>query len=115
MPAATVTDAVSILETELAKAGVTGYLHASPKWAAYLAEARLMTGGKSPMGHTWVFGSGYDDALGNTIVATTPLYGWRGPLTVRDAIKTELNQYVAVAERSLLIAYEAAVAAVTVG
>jgi hypothetical protein len=112
--AASVTEAVSILETELAKAGVTGYLHASPKWAAYLAESRLSLSGKSPMGHTWVFGGGYADTLEDTIVATTPLYGWRGPLMMRDAIKTELNQYVTVAERSLLIAYEAAVAAVTI-
>lgn len=112
--AASVTEAVSILETELAKAGVTGYLHASPKWAAYLNDSRLSLSGKSPMGHTWVFGGGYADTLGDTIVATTPLYGWRGPLTLRDAIKHELNQYVAVAERSLLIAYEAAIAAVTI-
>jgi hypothetical protein len=112
--AASVTEAVSILETEMAEAGMTGYIHASPKWAAYLAESRLSLSGKSPMGHTWVFGAGYSTALGDTLVATTALYGWRGPLTVRDAIKHELNQYVAVAERSLLIAYEAAVAAVTI-
>jgi hypothetical protein len=112
--AASVTEAVSILETEMAKAGMTGYIHASPKWAAYLAESRLSLSGKSPMGHTWVFGGGYVEGLGDTLVATTGLYGWRGPLSLRDAIKHELNQYVAVAERSLLIAYEAAVAAVTI-
>lgn len=114
--AASVTEAVSVLETELAKAGVSGgFLHASPKWASYLAESRLSIANRSPLGHTWVFGGGYADTLGDTIVATTPLFGWRGPLVVRDAVKLELNQYVAVAERSLLVAYEAAVAAVTVG
>jgi hypothetical protein len=53
--------------------------------------------------------------LGDTIVATTQLFGWRGPMAVRDAIKLELNQYIAIAERSMAIAYEAAVAAVKVG
>ena len=114
VPATSVTEAVSIIETELAKAGVTGFIHASPKWAAYLNESRLSLSGKSPMGHTWVFGAGYADTLGDTLVATTGLYGWRGPLAVRDAIKHELNQYVAVAERSLLIAYEAVVVAVEI-
>lgn len=113
--AATVIEAVSILETALAKAGVTGYIHASPKWAAYLADgARLSNGGTSPMGHRWVFGNGYTDILGDTLVATTDLFGWRGPLAVRDTIQYDQNRYVVVVERSLLIAYEAAVAAVTV-
>ena len=113
--ASSVTDAVSLLEVGLAKAGLTGYLHASPKWAAYLAEHRLNLGGRSPMGHMWAFGGGYADTLGDTIVGTTAVFGWRGPITLRDAIKYELNQYVAVAERSLLIAYETAVVAVKVG
>jgi hypothetical protein len=109
------TEAVSILESHLARAGVTGYLHASPKWSAYLAaEGRLSNGGTSPMGHKWVFGGGYLYGLGDTIVATTDLFGWRGPLAVRDSIKPDTNQYVVLVERSLLIAYEAAVAAVTV-
>lgn len=115
VPAASVTVGVSELEVAMAKVGLTGYLHASPKWAAYLAESRLNLGGRSPLGHTWVFGGGYADTLGDTIVATTQLYGWRGPMSVRDAIKLELNQYVVIAERSMAIAYEAAVAAVTVG
>jgi hypothetical protein len=113
--ASSITEAVSILESALARLGVTGYLHASPKWAAYLAEgARMSNGGTSPLGHKWVFGGGYTDTLGDTIVATTDLYGWRGPLAVRDAVKPELNQYVVLVERSLLIAYEAAVVAVTI-
>ena len=113
--ATTITEAVSVLEAALARAGVTGCIHASPKWAAYLAaEARLSNGGTSPMGHRWVFGNGYTDTLGDTLVATTDLYGWRGPLAVRDTIQHDHNQYVVLVERSLLIAYEAAVAAVTV-
>lgn len=112
--AATITEAVAALEVALAKAGVTGVLHASPKWAAHTVESRANVNGRSPMGHTWVFGGGYADALADTIVATTPVYGWRGPVTLRDATTYQLNQYSAVAERSLLIAYEAALAAAEV-
>jgi hypothetical protein len=111
----TVVEAVAILEAELARLGVTGYLHASPKFAAYLADgAGLSTGGTSPMGHRFVFGNGYADGLADRIVATTDLYGWRGPVEVRDAVTYERNDYIVVVERSLLIAYESAVAAVTV-
>jgi hypothetical protein len=110
-----ITEAVALLETELAKAGVTGCLHASPKFAAYLAASpQMSTGGTSPMGHRWVFGNGYADGLADRIVATTDLYGWRGPVEVRDAVTYERNEYVVMVERSLLIAYESAVAAVTV-
>ncbi len=110
-----ITEAVALLETELAKAGVTGYLHASPKFAAYLAASPQMSnGGTSPMGHRWVFGNGYTDGLADRIVATTDLYGWRGPVEFRDAVTYERNEYVVMVERSLLIAYESAVAAVTV-
>jgi hypothetical protein len=110
-----VTEAVAVLEAELARAGVTGYLHASPKWAAYLAAAPHLTdGGRSPSGHRWVFGGGYVDGLGDTVVATTDLFGWRGPVEVRDSVTPERNEYVVLVERSLLIAYEAAVAAVTI-
>jgi hypothetical protein len=113
--ATSIVEAVALLEAALARAGATGYIHASPRFAAYLAAApRLSDGGTSPSGHRWVFGSGYVDPLGNTLVATTDLYGWRSPIEVRDAVTYELNQFVVMVERSVLIAYEAAVAAVTV-
>lgn len=113
--ATSIVEAVSVLEAELARAGVSGFIHASPKWAAFLAASpRLSDGGTSPAGHRWVFGGGYVDPLGDTIVATTDLYGWRGPVEVRESLIPDQNRYVVLAERALLIAFEAAVAAVTV-
>lgn len=107
-------DSVSYLEGELAKKGIPGYIHLGAQWAAHAARYMLNDNGRSPMGHTWVFGGGYVDTLGYNLIATTQPVGWRGPLSVRDAYKYELNQYVAVAERSLLVAYEAVLASVQI-
>jgi hypothetical protein len=106
--------AVSTLEVELAETGTTGFIHASPKWAAYAAQARLIDNGKTPLGHTWVFGSGYVTGLANTLVATSKPLGWRGDTNVIPTIKQEWNQYIAVAERSVLVGYESAIAKVAV-
>ena len=42
---------------------------------------------KTPMGNTYVLGGGYVDGLADTLMATSPLYGWRGPVAVRDAME----------------------------
>jgi hypothetical protein len=47
-------------------------------------------------------------------VATSPTFGWRDEAVLRDATKPEHNVYVTIAERSVVVGYEAAVAAVTV-
>ena len=108
-------EAVSYLEGEIAKQGVVGYLHAGAQWAAYAAADRLdVRSGRTPLGNFWVFGGGYVDYLGDTIVATTQPTGWRGPAVTRDTIKHEYNQYIAIAERSLLIGYEAVIASVEI-
>ena len=109
-----VLQAVGYLEGELAKKGITGFIHLGAQFAAQAANEQINIGGRSPMGHTYVFGGGYVDALGYNLVATTQPIGWRGPVAVRDAYKYELNQYVAVAERSLLVAYEAVLASVNI-
>lgn len=106
--------AISYLEAELAKKGVTGYIHLGAQWAAYAANDQLIVNGRTPMGHALVFGGGYVDSLGYNLIATTQPVGWRGPVSLRDAYKYELNQYVAVAERSLLIGYEAVLASVNI-
>lgn len=111
--------AVSRLEAALAKTNTVGLIHASAALAAPASQANLVrnVGGKlvSPLGHTWVFGGGYVDALGTTLVATSPLFGWRGPVVPRDAPSMEVNEFVAVAERSLVVGYEALIGAVSLG
>lgn len=116
--AADIIAAVGYLEGELAKAGVIGLIHASADLAAYAARFNLITraGGvlKTPLGHTWVFGGGYVEGLGDTLVATSPTFGWRDTVSLREADEVRYNQFVAVAERSAVVGYEKAVAAATI-
>ncbi|OHT54095.1 hypothetical protein [Mycobacteroides chelonae] len=110
--------AIGQLEAELAKAGVLGLIHLGAQWAAVAAQSQLIrwNGAKltSPLGHQYVFGGGYVEGLGNTLVATSQTYGWRDGPTVRDTTKVEHNRYVAVAERSLVVGYESAVASIEI-
>lgn len=52
--------------------------------------------------------------MSDTLVATSPLYGWRDAVAVRDTIEARYNQYVAIAERSVVIGYERAIGAATI-
>jgi hypothetical protein len=103
--------AVSKLEVLLGKANVVGFLHASHALAAYAAQAQLIvrtgTGLKTPLGHTWVFGGGYDEGLGLKVVATSQTFGWRTGVDTRSATDTKVGKHAAVAETSLVIGYEA--------
>jgi len=113
-----IVDGVAVLEGALAQTGTLGVIHAPADFAAHASIIGLIryNGTKmvSPLGHQWVFGGGYMHGLGDTMVATSPLFGWRGPVTVGTTIKSELNRFYAIAERSLLVGYEAAVGAVSV-
>ncbi|MGV0738229.1 hypothetical protein ABQF35_14285 [Mycobacterium syngnathidarum] len=115
---ANIVTAVAELEGLLAKTSTVGLIHASAEWAAPAAQANLIryNSGKlvSPLGHTWVFGGGYVDGLGDKLVATSPTYGWRGQVALRDAMKLEHNKFQAVAERSLVVGYEALIGAVDI-
>ncbi|MEC4857120.1 hypothetical protein R2325_16200 [Mycobacteroides chelonae] len=110
--------AIGQLEAELAKHGVLGLIHLGAQWAAVAAQSQLIrfNGAKlvSPLGHQYVFGGGYVEGLGNTLVATSQTYGWRDAPTVRDTVKVEHNRYVAVAERSLVVGYESAIASIEI-
>ncbi|WP_078313155.1 MULTISPECIES: hypothetical protein [unclassified Mycobacterium] len=110
--------AIGQLEAELAKDGVLGLIHLGAQWAAVAAQSQLIrwNGAKltSPLGHQYVFGGGYVEGLGNTLVATSQTYGWRDAPRLLDAIKTETNRYVAIAERSLVVGYESAVASIEI-
>ncbi len=101
------------LENALAEAGVVGFIHAGAQVAAYAAEHqwifRTPGGLKTPMGHTWVFGGGYYNSLSRKLVATTQPFGWRSEVAVRDTFETKTNTYAAIAERSVVVGYEAAI------
>lgn len=110
--------AVAQLEGLLAQTNTVGLIHASAMWAASAAQANLIRyqNGRlvTPLGHTWVFGGGYVDALGDVLVATSPTYGERGQVVLRDGYTTGFDGFKAVVERSLVVGYEALVGAVDI-
>jgi hypothetical protein len=113
-----ITAAVSRIEAEFAITNTTGYIHAGAQWAAYAAKNNLIVRSgaalKSPLGHTWVFGGGYVKGLENVLVGTSPTYGWRDAVQVRESIDMAHNRRIAVAERSVVVGYEHCVAAARV-
>ena len=110
--------AVSRLEAEFAVTNTLGLIHASAELAAYAAQAQLLVRSgsvlRTPLGHQWVFGGGYVEGLGTTLVATSPVFGWREPVRPRDAIREEWNRFYAIVERSLVLGFEAPIGAVTI-
>ena len=108
--------AVGYLEAQMALTNTTGYFHAGAQWASQEFGLVIKSGTRwvSPLGHTWVFGGGYVDTLENIIVATSPTYGWRDDVTVREAIDERRNTFAAVAERTVLVGYEHLIAAVEI-
>jgi hypothetical protein len=114
-----VVTALSHLEGEFAEANAVGFVHLSPEWLPVLVAEHLVTksGAKwlTPAGHTLILDGGYRAGLGATMVATSaPLLGWRDAAQVRTAMDERHNVYAAVAERSVLVGYEAAIGAATV-
>lgn len=110
--------AVGALDNVLTDSGTVGVIHAPATLAASAAARSLLIrdGGvlRTPLGNRWVFGSGYVGELDDTLVATSPTYGWRNPAAVRDVVKVEWNLAVAIAERSFVVGYEAALGAATI-
>lgn len=110
----TLRDAVSYLEGQMAKTGTLGVFHASAE-AASLEWGLVLPKGVglyTPLGNQWAFGGGYVDGLGDVVVATSPIYGWRDQVTVRPAFDQVHDVYAAIGERSVAVGYEKLVAAV---
>ncbi|CAM3070391.1 hypothetical protein BST27_29660 [Mycobacterium intermedium] len=107
--------ALAHIETQFAITATAGFIHASSYWAAHAIRSQLAVrdGDRfvTPLGHTWVFGGGYADELDTVLVATSPIFGWRGETQINESIQHTTNEFIAVAERSVLLGYEKAVAA----
>lgn len=112
-------DAIGQLEVALGETGYQGYIHASRYWAPQASQYRWdsQTGAvlKTPLRHSWVFGGGYASVLGNTLVATGPVFVWRDELTVNTTFDYRVNIKASVAERTVVVGYECIIAAVTIG
>lgn len=119
---ASLAEALGHLEELFAATGILGVIHARAGLLA-IAEANRLTLRdpaapgvlRTPAGHRWAFGGGYaaPGALGDTLIATSALYGWRDRVLINDTMQHEFNRYMAVAERSVVVAYERAIGAVT--
>lgn len=116
--AADITRAVGQLEALLAKTNTLGVIHAGAQWAAVASTAQLIVRNgsvlKTPLGHTWAFGGSYVDGLGDTLVATSPVFGWRGTVHADAAPSYKYEEFLAVAERSLVVGYEQSIGAVEI-
>lgn len=116
--------AIGVLEEFLGEQGFNGYIHSARRWAALASQYRWsnQTGAvlRTPLGHGWVFGGGYSDTLGDTLVATGPLYIWRSApfeqvVTTGSHSEGAYNNSVyALSERVITVGYECAVLAVTI-
>lgn len=116
---ADLTAAVGELEAMFAAANTVGVIHASPFLLPHLVSHVLVSrsgvGWVTASGHLVVVDGGYRPVLGDDLlIGTSPLLGWRVPVQLREAVDYEHNTLVAVAERSVVVGYEALVGAVTV-
>lgn len=113
----TLSEAVGYLEGEMSKTNTLGAVHAGAQWASLAGEDLIVNSGgamRTRLGHRWVFGGGYVDVLGDVLIATSPMFGWRDSVQVRTTIKESQNLFAAVAERTVVVGYEQLVAAVSV-
>lgn len=112
----TLKEAVAYLEGAMAETNTLGCFHIGAHLPAVEATlfAKTGTARVSPLGHTWVIGGGYVAGLADTIVATSQPFGWRDEVRTRTAIDERRNVFAAIAERTVLVGYEAVIAAVTV-
>jgi hypothetical protein len=74
-----IVEAVGAIEAAFAKTNTVGMIHASAVMAAPAASASVAlksgTALRTPLGHVWVFGGGYVEGLGDTLVGTSPTFG----------------------------------------
>jgi hypothetical protein len=108
--------AVGYLEGAAALTNTLTFFHAGAQWASQELGLVVRSGTRwvSPLGHAWVFGGGYVEGLDNTIIATSQPFGWRNTVQVRTTIDERANTFIAIAERTVVVGYEAVVAAVEV-
>lgn len=108
--------AVGYLEGQMALTNTLGFFHAGAQWVSQEFGLVIKSGTRwtSPLGHVWIFGGGYVDGLEDTIVATSQLFGWRDQVQIRTTIDERHNTFAAIAERTVVVGYEAVVAAVEI-
>ncbi len=118
-------DTLGHLEEELGnRTGSLGIIHAPRRVAAHAAQAGLLRYDgpvpRTPGGHAWVFGSGYDAERGNKgiqdgvrLVAPGPVWAWRTEVSVTGPVfDHSINQLIVLAERTYLVGWNCAAVAI---
>lgn len=117
-PVGNLVEAVAHLEAAFAVTNTLGFVHVGAHWAAVAAANNLLVRSgvawTTPMGHRWVIGGGYVEGLDDVLVATSQPFGWRDPVHIRTAIDEKTNTFAAVAERTVLVGYEAVIGSAVV-
>lgn len=118
-------DALGHLEEELgSRLGALGLIHAPRRVAAHAAAYNLVryegAVPRTPGGHAWVFGSGYDPARGNPpqdgvrLVATGPFMLWRDEVsTIGPLFDSARNRWIGLAERTYVAGWDCAALSMT--
>lgn len=112
-------DALGKLEEIAGEWGYTGVIHAGRRWAGVGSAADAVK--EQPdgslvttLGNRWAFGGGYGGVLADTLVITGPVFGWRYKPFVQTTLDPNTNLRATVAEQLIVMAYECAIAAVTI-
>lgn len=113
--AASLEEAVSLLEEALVSHGHTGVIHARRGLMPLLSKVIIRQGGQllSPGGHKWAFGGGYQE-LGDTLVGTGPVLIRQSPAETSEAFNSNNNVRTALAERVVSVGWEGPTLAVSV-
>ncbi|MBF6460282.1 hypothetical protein IU433_14670 [Nocardia puris] len=107
--------AIGTLEEWLGERGYPGLIHAARRYAAGAAALNAASGSgllRTGIGNTWVFGGGYADTLGATLIATGPVTVWRSSLFEREVTTGSSstaghnNSVYALSERVVTTGYE---------
>lgn len=106
--------AVGVIEGQLAATGILGVIHAPASMAAALKPWIVERSGRmtSPLGNTWAFYGGGQDTLEGLIIGTGPVTIRRASVTVGTGLHLPLNRRLVVAEREVVVSWEATTVAV---
>lgn len=113
--------AVGHLEQTFAATGTVGLVHARVGLLAVAEDRRMIVRDPAtpgvlwtPGGLRWCFGAGYATPLGDNLIGTSQTYGWRDDVETREAVEHTLNQFVVIAERSVIVGYETVIGAAVI-
>lgn len=108
-------DALGKIADAAAELGYGGTLvHLRPYWLEQTEADQLDPSNRSNTHLQLVAGGGYVQGLGDLLVATTPVFGWRTTPDQQTAIEHRENTAYSLAQRSVMLGYEKLIAAIEI-